>query len=101
MKIKIPESIKIGGHTYKVLYQPNLARVEGRQGRIMYPIQEIVLYPDLHSDALSQGFIHELMHGIDRHYLGETLEERVVEVLSEGIFQVLLDMGIQFVKELE
>jgi len=100
IEIKIPESIKIGGHTYLINWEPMLHRTEGRQGRICFPSQDITLLTELHPDAEMESFIHEVLHGIDNVYLNDHLSEDDISNMSEGLSQVLIEMGIRFVRSL-
>lgn len=95
--MKIPESIRIGGIEYKVLYEPNL-RLNNNlcYGAISYDDSTITLST---TDGTGHQMrcvtlLHEILHGI-RNHAGIEIEneEEVVDMLAKGIYQVLQDNG--------
>ena len=96
--MKLPESIKIGGHTVKVLF-PYAFRDRGDvAGQADYGLLEIRLRnEDLggcrrEDSAVMTTFIHEIIHLICEVYNGRVqLDEPVIEALSQGLYQVFAD----------
>lgn len=95
--MKIPKSIKVGGHTYEIVFNDNLWMNEGNIGQSHHNTrQRIEIEPKLHPDQIGCTFLHEVTHAINRVYNNNQLGESDVNAISEGIFQVLSDIGIKF-----
>ena len=95
--MKIPESIKVGGHTYEVIFRDDLWLKEGFVGQSRHNTEQLIeIDPKLHPEQIDCTFWHEVMHAINRIYNNNQLGETDVNALSEGLFQVLTDMGIIF-----
>lgn len=95
--MKIPESIRIGGVEYAVVYTPNLNNGWNlAYGHIDYENCLIEL-----SDTCGKAhekrcktLWHEILHGIREHAgLEIENEEAVVDMFAKGIYQVLQDNG--------
>lgn len=95
--MKIPKKIRIAGHDYKVIWDDEGLSEERLIGNYNNDFKEIRLcryYKSKRSRAQSEieeTFFHEIMHGIDRHYNNDSLNEKVIGRLSNGLFQVLSD----------
>jgi hypothetical protein len=93
--MKIPESIRIGGVEYAVLYTPDLV-VENQlcYGYICFDDSTIQILSNRDMGVQRQGVTlwHEILHGI-REHSGMVIEneEEIVEMFSKGIYQVLQD----------
>lgn len=95
--MKVPESVRIGGIEYKVLYGANL-RVNNNlcYGSISYDDSTITLST---TDGAGHQMrcvtlLHEILHGIRNHAgLEIENEEEVVDMFAKGIYQVLQDNG--------
>ncbi len=95
--MKIPESVRIGGVEYRVVYEPN-ARAGNNLvfGKIDFDNGLIVL-----SETDGTGhehrcmtMLHEILHGILWHASAEFEdEEKIVTVMAKGLYQVLQDNG--------
>lgn len=95
--MKIPESVRIGGIEYKVIYAPNLRLNNSLcYGTISYEDSTISL-----SETDGTGhqmrcvtLLHEILHGI-RNHAGIEIEneEEVVDMFAKGMYQVLQDNG--------
>lgn len=95
--MKIPESIRIGGVEYAVVYTPNLNDgVHLAYGHIDYENCVIELSDTAGTAHEKRCLIlwHEILHGIREHNGMEIEnEEAVVEMFARGIYQVLQDNG--------
>lgn len=98
--MKIPESVRIGGVEYPIVYVENLNT--GSQlayGHIDYENCRIEL-SDNHGTAHEKRCLilwHEILHGIQEHNgLEIENEEAVVDMFAKGIYQVLQDNGGRF-----
>lgn len=100
--MKIPKTIKIGGHNYNVNFPYVFTERLDRSGDIDHE-GTIIRIAENTSDmpraksAIAVTFIHKVLHGLDhlsgyRIFDGEDCENKV-EALSEGIYQVLVDNG--------
>ena len=95
--MKIPESIRIGGVEYEIQYKDNLR--DGNRllyGQINY--DDSIIYLSTTDGTGRQHMcitlLHEILHGIREHAGFEIEdEEKVVDILSKGLYQVLQDNG--------
>ena len=96
-----PENLKIGAHNYKVKY-PYVFDVDNLTGQHCSETKEIrVKGAALTGEPQAKTnqfvcFFHEIFHAIDQTYCMESLglecsKEALIDSLSEGIVQVLLD----------
>ena len=95
--MKIPESIRISGIEYRVLYIPNLNNGSNlAYGHIDYEDCVIEL-SETHGTAHERQCVtlwHEILHGLREHNGMEIEnEEAVVDMFAKGIYQVLQDNG--------
>lgn len=95
--MKIPESIRIGGVEYKVIFREYLRHDNAfAYGHINWDdcVIELSQTDGLNPQKQGQTLWHEILHGIAHHAgLGIENEERVIDVLSMGVYQVLQDNG--------
>jgi len=94
--VKIPETVKIGGHVYKVIRNYKFKERTDRRGQIDYGLKEIRLQEEDISgkyvrSEVEQTFIHELLHAVENIYNSQNLNEEIIERLSQGLYQVLKD----------
>lgn len=95
--MKIPKFIKVGGHTYEVVFAEGLWMRDGLVGQARhYTEQTLEVEAALCPEGIGLSFVHETLHAIDRIYNNHALSEDAVDALAEGLFQVLSDMGITF-----
>lgn len=98
--MKIPESVRIGGVEYEIVYTENLNDgVCVAYGHIDFDNCAIEL-SDTHGTAHEKRCMtlwHEILHGIREHN-GMLIdnEEAIVEMFARGIYQVLQDNGGRF-----
>ncbi len=100
--MKIPKTIKIGGHNYEIIFPYVFTERFDRCGDIDYEKKLIRVSKNSFDEprsesAISVTFIHEILHGIDNlaghdMFAGDEGEKKI-EALSEGIYQVLVDNG--------
>ena len=82
MKVKVPLLITVGGHQYKIVFNPKLG--DGYGGGCDHKLQIIDISPNLPQSQMDCSLIHELLHLIDRMYKPIDLNEATIEVLSQG-----------------
>ena len=97
--MKIPKSIRISGIDYAVKQVDDLNNGTNMlNGRIDYLESEIYLNRKYGHQNKCVTLLHEIIHGILHHSnidLGET-EEKIIDILAYGIYQVLQDNGRKF-----
>ncbi len=98
--MKIPKILKIGGHQYKIIFPHIFTERFDRVGDIDYSKKIIRIARDCGNEkrvdsAITVTFIHEVLHAIDdltgHEMFSGNNGEKLVEALSEGIYQVLID----------
>lgn len=103
--MKIPEKIKIGGHTYKVKYPYKFEERYDIYGQWNDPKKTIYI-SEVDGNGVKRAvssimvtFIHEILHAIDGMTGLELFlrpkegERESAEAVSEAIYQVLVDNG--------
>lgn len=95
--MKIPESIRIAGVEYKIIFVPNLNNGTNlAYGYIDYENTTISL-SDTHGtehQKRCKALWHEILHGIrENNGMEIENEEAIVEMFAKGIYQVLQDNG--------
>lgn len=84
------KQLKIGGHVFKVKYDPNLADDRNRWGEVRFRNNVILLAPNLCKERLQEILLHEIFETLDQQ--GELdLPHRTIETLSSMMYQVLKD----------
>ena len=95
--MKIPDSIRIGGVEYPVVYVEHLNNgVNLAYGHIDFDTCKIELSDTIGTAHEKRCKIlwHEILHGIREHAgLEIENEEEVVDMFAKGIYQVLQDNG--------
>ena len=93
----IPETIKIGGTVYKIIYDDNIKGCWGEKavGRLIP--ERSVLYIDINCgiQAQEQILCHETVHGMLR-FCNIDAPEDYVERLGRVLYQVLKDNNLNF-----
>lgn len=97
--MKIPESVRIGGIEYPVVYVDNLNNgVQLAYGHIDYENCRIELSNTAGTahEKRCVTLLHEILHGIRNHAgLEIENEEVIVDMFAKGIYQVLQDNGLR------
>lgn len=102
--MKIPETLKIGGHIYKVEYPYHFKERYDRIGHSNHSLQFIGISDDdgngneRSMESIELTLMHEILHCVDWVYNGEELidknSEAMVSRLAEGLYQVLKDNNL-------
>ncbi len=92
--MKIPDSLTVGGHNYKVLKDYKFKERTDIHGQCDHTVLEIrLLKTDMSGEIAcskyENNFIHEMLHAIDNTYNNANLKEEDIVRLSEGLYQVL------------
>lgn len=88
--MKIPETIKVGGH--KVRIERVMQIEEGRSVGQWEPKKNLIMIDkSIPQSQMEVTLLHEIMHA-----LNIALPEQDVEFLSQGLYQVLVDNQLSF-----
>lgn len=101
--IELPRRVKIGGHTYQILTDEKAQerlRSSVQYGHHTEGSREIRLSTDFGGGQLSETFLHEALHAINSVYRDGDLGEAQIAPLSEGLWQVFEQLGIEFVPKI-
>lgn len=103
-RLKIPNSLKIGGHGVKIEKNHLFKEIDHCLGMSLTLEDKILLSSQEQGIPLSESagtvnYLHEIIHWVDFVYLGRKLSEDEVKILAEGFFQVLRDNNLFFGKE--
>lgn len=95
-KIKVPDSIKIGGHKYKIILDGSKKMVdEAINGEVNYRKQQIFINATRPDSQRQEALLHEILHCADRTYGEGNISETVLCSLSEGLNQAFNELGIE------
>lgn len=95
MKLVIPNTIQVGGHTYSIVFNDELE--DGNDHAIVnHRLLRIELNPDRPPSQRVEALIHEWLHIINNVYANNRLAETDIEDLSQGLYQVFQQLGIEF-----
>ena len=98
--MRLPKTIKIGGHQYRVIFPYIFTERNDRTGDCDFSgkiirIVEAVGGEKRSDSAIVTTLIHEILHAIDnvtgQKMFDTTNGEDMIDGLSEGIYQVLVD----------
>jgi len=90
--MNIPKSVKIGGHTFKLIYPYKCRKNDTFYGRIRYNKEKEIHISNSGNEGIA--FWHEILHGIDWVYNGASLREKDIRCIAQGLWQVVNDIGI-------
>jgi len=92
MNVEIPDSIRVGGYVYEIVSDKETDKIliaEGFVGRADHQELKIKIRTDLNDQMKVNTFLHETLHCIDNVYNGNELDEKVIDVLANGLHQVI------------
>ena len=97
--MNIPKQVKVGGHTIKVICPYKFQERRDLRGQYDHDMKEIRLSVvdgcgvERDEGGIFQTFLHELFHAIDFTCGHEifTDNEKALEGITEGLYQVLVD----------
>lgn len=96
-KIKVPDSIKIGGHKYRIILDSGKRLVDDNSNaEINHRKLEIRINATRPDSQKREALIHEILHGADRIFGDGNISEAVIGTLSEGLNQAFDELGIRF-----
>jgi len=100
IEIPIGDSIKVGSYTYELRCGDNIVEeleCKGLWGSTWAKVKRVDLNTRSSPEQFSNTVVHELLHCVDKEYLADKLEEDTITLLTNGIHQVLEQLGVRFV----
>lgn len=106
--MKIPESVKVGGRDYRILYPHTftdsscvLYGQHDASGQTIKIVDRNQFGEVRHNQATVHTFMHELLHAIDNVYCAGHVQkhedgEDIIDQLAEGLLQVIRDNNLDF-----
>ena len=96
LKVRVPKQIKIGVHSYKVIFSHYLKGVGEGDGAAQHEWQKILIAPELPPSQRAVTLLHEVLHIISKNYKCG-LPEDTLDRLDEGLGEFLLNnLHIEF-----
>ena len=98
--MKIPKTIKVGGHTYTVSFSATHEDLQERHwGRTNLKKKTIVIEKTLPKSQQEETFIHELLHCVTHetklnYDFDEKKEEDIVNRMAASLYQTLKDNNL-------
>lgn len=99
MNAVLPKSIKIGGFDYAIEisdYHNQELEAKTAWGDHSEFLKRIRVASGCSSQQFSQAALHEILHAVDFVYNNGNLSEDAVSALSNGLHQILEQLGIRF-----
>ena len=90
MKVKVPNKIKIGTHTYTVELDPHLNSDDKDYGQVNYRTQKIKIWSEAPLSIRNQSLLHEIIHLGQNIYRVE-ISDPDIDRVAETIGQFLMD----------
>ena len=95
MKIKVPQTIKIGAHTYENVLMTGLKIDQDRRGIADHRRQRVELEASMPPTMLLAVWLHEIVHIIDEVYSCKT-DEDTTDRIAQGLADLFTNWGIEF-----
>ena len=100
VKVKIPQKIKIGAHTYAIKLSDTLESRGNKLGYTDITNGLIEIEKKQCETSKLDTLIHEALHSVNFYFCNKTLGEDVVEGIANAVTIFLTDLGIEFDWEL-
>jgi len=100
-EVKIPKKLRIAGFSYTISMNPKSDRqLESNSYRGTHSdhLRTINIKSDLTPQEMSCTLLHEYMHAVELLYCAGRLSEADIGGLSNGLHQILEELGVRFVK---
>ena len=101
IRIPLPQRLKVGGHTYSIETSAKInAELNSRNAWGLHnaTFRRIQLDTSSSEAQFSQAALHEFLHAVDTVYSDGNLSDLTVSTLSEGLLQILEQLGVRLVK---
>lgn len=97
MILKIKNKIKVGGHILDVVLDGDDLEDRGLNGSLNTRKGMMSINSTRPKSQQIEAWFHEIIHSVNNVFInGERLTEEQVSGISEGLFQVFVDMGVDF-----
>ncbi len=96
MIIKLPNKVKIGTHTYKIVFDSNMRGDDNLYGQVNYRTQEIRIWTDAPPSVRNETLLHEILHLAVQIYRVELTDpdiDRVAATIADFLFN---NLGLEF-----
>ena len=90
--IKVPKQVQIGGHIYRIALSADI-KDSDCHAAVNHRLLAILVSTDRPESQKIEGLGHEIIHIINNIY-GCDLEERQIDGLGQGLFQVFSQVGL-------
>jgi hypothetical protein len=100
--MKIPTELKAKTKTYKIEFDKEALRDDGRYGVTYHTKQKIILDPTQPKDGLDSTFLHEVIHviidqsGLRTDLKDRDLSEKVATTIGEDLLLVIRENKLDF-----
>jgi len=103
--MKLPKTVKIGAHHYKVISTVDLKNVNDEPLYGSHNISNLTIHIDEQypRTVVVEVLLHEMMHGLFDHF-GFKQNEKIVDCVSRGVLMLMKDnpgMFQDMIKELK
>ena len=94
--MKIPDKINVAAQVYKIEWNDEWLSNEGYVGfsfhnKLLVFLCKIFRGEKLAKSIIEETLLHEIIHMVDVNYNNHSLDEKTVDRLSQGLYQVLKD----------
>ena len=95
-KIKIPPTVKIGTHTYSVMFDRNIRTDDDHIGQVNHRTQEIKIWTEAPLSMRNESLLHELIH-IAEYYFRVRIDDADIDRIAECMCDFLFNnLNIEF-----
>ena len=103
--MNIPDTLKVGGSTYKVSIVPDIMDSANPDGRIRFSSQTIEVKETASHEFMQKVFLHEMIHAIHEHIGLVSADVRPredeVDALANALHMVIQDNPRMFERRYE
>jgi len=96
IKIKVPGEIKIGTHTYKIMFDRAIRTDDDRIGEANHRTQIIKIWTEAPLSMKNEALLHELIH-IAEYYFRVRIDDADIDRIAQCMCDFLFNnLGIEF-----
>jgi len=96
MKVRIPPKIKIGTHTYSVIYDRDIRYDDDKIGICNHRTQTIKIWIDAPPSMKDEALLHELVH-IAEYTYRVRIDDADIDRIAQCICDFLINnLGVEF-----
>ena len=94
IKVKVPQKIKIGAHTYSIRLNRHLLSDSNNHGAVNHRTQLIEIQADNPSDLKTETLVHEIIH-VGSFCYRINIDDADTDRVAETITQFMSELGIE------